>query len=184
MSENTYIEAGCGNCYYHVFDNLWGQYRCKKKQRTCTLSEVKMGCKDWKKLGSKPDAVKPEIVVRSGATFVPHISDERVLTWTNDKDLPNPEPVELTKGLKGDTGDTGPQGPKGETGAVGPKGETGATGPQGEKGDPGVDGKDGYSPVKGTDYFTEDDKEEMLHAVIAALPVYEGEVVMEEINES
>lgn len=31
----------------------------------------------------------------SGATFIPHISDDKILTWTNDKDLPNPEPVDL-----------------------------------------------------------------------------------------
>lgn len=39
------------------------------------------------------------------------------------------------------------------------------------------DGKDGETPVKGTDYFTADDKTEMVNAVIAALPVYNGEVV-------
>ena len=41
----------------------------------------------------------------------------------------------------------------------------------------GADGKDGYTPVKGTDYFTAEDKAEMVNAVIAALPVYTGEVV-------
>ncbi len=37
-------------------------------------------------------------------------------------------------------------------------------------------GQDGYTPVKGVDYFTEADKSEMVSAVLAALPVYEGEV--------
>ena len=49
-------------------------------------------------------------------------------------------------GLKGDTGDTGPQGPKGdtgETGPQGPKGDTGETGPQGPKGDTGETGPQG-----------------------------------------
>ena len=36
---------------------------------------------------------------------------------------------------------------------------------------------DGYTPVKGVDYYTEADKTEMVNAVIAALPVYDGEVV-------
>ena len=41
----------------------------------------------------------------------------------------------------------------------------------------GSNGKDGKTPVKGTDYYTESDKTEMVNAVIAALPVYDGEVV-------
>ena len=41
----------------------------------------------------------------------------------------------------------------------------------------GKDGKAGYAPVKGKDYFTEADKAEMVAAVIAALPIYNGEVV-------
>lgn len=44
----------------------------------------------------------------------------------------------------------------------------------------GVDGSngiDGYTPQKGVDYYTEADKAEMVDAVIAALPVYNGEVV-------
>ena len=32
----------------------------------------------------------------SGATFIPHISEDLILTWTNDKELPNPEPVDLS----------------------------------------------------------------------------------------
>jgi hypothetical protein len=31
----------------------------------------------------------------SGATFTPHIDKDKILTWTNDKDLPNPDPVDL-----------------------------------------------------------------------------------------
>ena len=39
------------------------------------------------------------------------------------------------------------------------------------------DGADGKTPIKGTDYYTEADKTEIVNAVIAALPVYDGEVV-------
>lgn len=99
------------------------------------------------------------------------------------------------QGQKGDTGDTGPQGPKGdtgETGQQGPQGETGATGPQGPKGDTGDTGPqgpkgdtgeagpagpagaDGYTPVKGVDYYTDADKDEIVQAVMSALPAAEG----------
>lgn len=42
----------------------------------------------------------------------------------------------------------------------------------------GKDGVDGATPIKGTDYFTEADKAEMVSAVKAALPVYNGEAVI------
>ena len=38
----------------------------------------------------------------------------------------------------------------------------------------GPAGPAGYTPVKGTDYFTEEDKTEMVNAVLAALPAAEG----------
>lgn len=69
-----------------------------------------------------------------GATFIPSVSADGIISWTNDKDLPNPEPVNIKgdkgdKGEKGDTGDTGPQGDQGEAGAD------------------GTPGKDGFSPT-------------------------------------
>lgn len=67
--------------------------------------------------------------------------------------------------FKGEKGDTGPQGPRGEQG---PKGDTGAIGPQGPA------GADGKTPVKGTDYYTEEDKTEMVNSVLAALPTWTG----------
>ena len=63
--------------------------------------------------------------------------------------------------IKGDKGD------KGDTGAPGPQGIQGIQGPKGDKGDTGADG---HTPIKGTDYFTEADKQELVTAVIAALP--------------
>lgn len=50
-------------------------------------------------------------------------------------------------------------------------------GTDGAPGTPGADGADGYTPVKGVDYWTEADKAEMVADTIAALPVYNGEVV-------
>lgn len=46
-------------------------------------------------------------------------------------------------------------------------------GEKGEKGDPGEKGADGYTPVKGTDYFTDQDKSELVSAVLEALPAAE-----------
>ena len=84
------------------------------------------------------------------------------------------------KGADGAPGEQGPQGevgPAGETGPEGPqgiqgeKGETGEVGPAGETGPQGEPGVDGYTPVKGTDYFTEEEKNEIVEAVIATRKV-------------
>lgn len=79
------------------------------------------------------------------------------------------------QGPKGDKGDPftyedftqeqlqsliGPQGPQGETGQQGPQGEPGQQGPQGEP---------GYTPVRGVDYWTEQDKQEIIQAVLDAI---------------
>lgn len=46
----------------------------------------------------------------------------------------------------------------------------GEQGPQGIQGETGEAGKDGYTPVKGVDYFTGEEKAELVNAVLAALP--------------
>lgn len=51
-----------------------------------------------------------------------------------------------------------------------------ADGKDGKDGRDGRDGEDGYTPIKGTDYYTDADKAEMVESVLAALPVYGGEV--------
>ena len=110
-----------------------------------------------------------------GATFTPSVSADGTLSWTNNKGLTNPEPVNI-KGPRGDTGPQGPQGPKGDaftyadftgeqlaalkgekgdtgatgaTGATGPQGDKGDTGPQGPKGDTGATGATGPQGPKG-----------------------------------
>ena len=72
----------------------------------------------------------------NGATFTPSVDDSGNLSWTNDKGLPNPDPVNI-------------KGPKGDTGATGEQGETGATGAAGPQGVPGQDGTDGVTPTIG-----------------------------------
>ncbi len=42
---------------------------------------------------------------------------------------------------------------------------------KGEKGDKGADG---YTPIKGTDYFTDEDKAELVNSVLEVLPIWEG----------
>lgn len=167
MAENV----NCSSCSNALWDDLWGEYKCKEKQRTCTSSEIAMGCDQYEAIGSKQKYPKPEIIVRSGATFIPSVTEDGVLSWSNDKGLPNPKPISLAKGLQGEKGDPG------ETGPQGPKGDKGEDGKDGVNGKDGEKGADGYTPIKGTDYFTEADKTEMVSAVISALPKYNGEVV-------
>lgn len=124
---------------------------------------------------------------QNGATFIPSVSAEGVISWTNDRELPNPPPVNI-KGEKGDKGERGERGLQGIQGIQGERGAEGAKGEKGDKGDPGVNGKDGingtngkdgadgYTPVKGKDYFTETDISKMVSDVISALPVYDGSV--------
>lgn len=95
-----------------------------------------------------------------GATFTPSVSTAGIISWTNDKGLPDPEPVNIM----------GPEGPQGAPGAQGPQGDTGPQGPQGPA------GADGYTPQRGVDYWTEADRQQMVQDVIDALPVYNGEV--------
>lgn len=85
---------------------------------------------------------------KDGATFIPSISADGTLSWTNDGNLPNPPTVNI-KGEKGDKGDTGAQGVQGEKGAQGEKGDTGEKGDKGDKGEQGIQGEKGDTGEKG-----------------------------------
>ena len=89
-------------------------------------------------------------------------------------------------GAKGDKGDAftyadftpeqlealrGPQGIQGVPGQTGPAGEPGIQGPKGDKGD---QGQAGHTPIKGTDYWTEEDKAE----IIADIPVISTDIMV------
>ena len=97
--------------------------------------------------------------------------------------------------LKGEKGDKGDEGRAGAAGAAGKDGVSashswnGTTltvtsaagtssadlkGDKGDKGDDGSAGADGHSPVRGTDYWTNEDKREIVADVLAALPSAEG----------
>lgn len=69
----------------------------------------------------------------------------------------------------GEKGDTGAPGPKGERGEKGERGDTGAKGETGARGATGAKGADGYTPVKGVDYFTDEEKAEMVADVTEAV---------------
>ena len=86
-----------------------------------------------------------------GATFTPAVSDEGVLSWSNNKELPNPEPVSI-RGPQGEQGVQGVQGPQGE------QGPQGVQGPQGEQGEPGQDAPDDYVLVQDTQPTSETNK--------------------------
>lgn len=60
----------------------------------------------------------------SGATYTPAVSEDGTLSWTNNADLPNPEPVNI-RGPRGDKGDKGDPGEQGPAGPQGPPGESG-----------------------------------------------------------
>lgn len=90
---------------------------------------------------------------RDGVTFIPSVSEDGDLSWTNDGGLANPETVNL-KGPKGDTGLQGPIGPQG------PKGDKGDTGPAGPVNVPATtslikgDGSGGLAAAtRGSDYI-------------------------------
>lgn len=90
-----------------------------------------------------------------GGYYKPHVDDNGDLTWTASAEgMP----------AVGGANIMGPQGPQG------PRGEDGAAGPQGPAGADGNDGADGYTPVKGTDYFTDEDKEDLVEEMRASQP--------------
>lgn len=75
----------------------------------------------------------------------------------------------LRHGRDGAQGERGPAGPQGEAGPAGPAGPRGEAGPAGPAGPQGEAGPAGTTPVKGLDYFTGNDKTEMVYAVKASL---------------
>ena len=106
----------CTNCGNAIFDEVWGGYKCHVHTRSCTVGEVENGCSYW----SEKKTVKEEKpssggtntgtgTGANGATFTPHVSEDGVISWTNDKNLANPKPVNIRgpKGEKGDKGDKG-----------------------------------------------------------------------------
>lgn len=103
-------------------------------------------------------------VIPKGATFTPAVSEDGILSWSNDMGKPNPSPVKVTgadgrdgvtftpsvssSGVLSWTNDGGLSNPaaaniKGKDGKDGTNGAPGKKGEKGEPGTPGADGRDG-----------------------------------------
>ena len=91
----------------------------------------------------------------NGATFIPSVSEDGIISWTNDRDLPNPDPVNI-KGAPGKDGKT----PYIKSGYWWIGSTNTNVLARGEKGDDYV--------------LTEADKEEIVNLVIEALPDGDG----------
>ena len=117
------------------------------------------------KYGDLDDAINEvQDIADNVNVFLPSVSEEGVISWTNKAGIENPPSVNIKgpqgvqgpAGAKGDTGERGPQGiqgiqgVQGETGpqgAVGPQGAQGIQGPKGDKGDKGDTGPSGVQVV-------------------------------------
>ena len=71
--------------------------------------------------------------------YTPSVSNEGIISWTNNDSLVNPAPVNIK----------GPTGAQGATGATGAKGDTGAQGAQGIQGPTGATGATGPGVASG-----------------------------------
>ena len=116
----------------------------------------------------------------NSVTFIPSVSEDGIISWTNNGGLPNPTPVDIM-GPQGMQGQIGPQGDRGETGYYytplvddngnlswtnngglvnpstmnikGPQGAQGIQGIQGPQGETGAQGPQGLQGDPGY-YFT------------------------------
>jgi hypothetical protein len=85
------------------------------------------------------------------------------------------DPYSYTE-LIGATGPQGPQGVAGVNGRDGVDGKDGKDGKDGTNGIDGTDGQDGYTPIKGVDYWTNQDKAEIVADVLAEIEDADEEV--------
>ena len=83
-----------------------------------------------------------------GATFIPYVSESGIISWTNDKGLRNPEPVNI-KGERGEPGKDGINGRDGVDGKDGKNGADGTTPHIGENGNWFIGDTDTGVPAKG-----------------------------------
>lgn len=107
----------------------------------------------------------------NGVTFIPSVSEDGIISWTNNGGLPNPAPVDIMgpQGIQGQIGPQGIQGDRGETGyyytpLVDDNGNLSWTnngslenpttvnikGPQGQQGIQGVQGPQGEQGIQGS----------------------------------
>ena len=120
------------------------------------------------------DAGQPGTDGEDGGYYMPSVDTAGNLSWTPSKVGMPSVPEANIRGPEGPQGDTGPAGPAGADGAqgpAGPQGETGPAGPEGPQGPQGDTGPQGPTGPEGPPYtLTEEDKQTIVQAVIAALP--------------
>ena len=158
ITEEQYNSRSVVGKYWDAATQTWKD----PVEFSCSTDEVRYKQTE-QTLSSKLDAMDAAIAAagngsstpgadgEDGATFTPNVSEDGIITWTNDKGLTNPAPVNI-KGPAGETGAAGAAGVNGitphiganghwyigttDTGvsAQGPKGDTGATGATGPAG--------------------------------------------------
>lgn len=106
----------------------------------------------------------------NGITFTPALDADGNLSWTNDGGLPNPHSANI-KGKNGTNGTSVTVTSVSESEEDG--GSNVVTFSNGTKLTV-KNGSGGHTPVKGEDYFTNADKQEIVTAVLDALPAAEG----------
>ena len=98
------------------------------------------------RFGDLDEAIKEvEDIATNVNVFLPSVSEEGVISWTNKAGIENPPSVNI----KGPQGIQGPAGAKGDTGERGQQGIQGERGTKGEKGDPGPEGPRGQQGLQG-----------------------------------
>ena len=196
--EDTYALAGVGGCYVKTEALVAFKNKSVEKKRLRQIS-INGTLNNTVIEGNTPSAdnildritfdISGSVIVAradSSGTISPEVIEKAV------SDYLEKNPVTGIKGDKGDPGEPGPKGDPGrdgksaydisvENGFVGTESEwleslKGADGANGTDGKDGLKGADGYTPVKGTDYWTADDKTEIVNDVLEALPKAESEV--------
>lgn len=190
--EDTYALAGVGGCYVKTEALVVFKNKSVEKKRLRQIS-INGTLNNTVIEGNTPSADN----ILDRITF--DISGSVIVARADSSGTISPEAIEkavsdyLEKnpvtGIKGEKGDPGEPGPKGDTGNPGEPGqdgksaydvavENGFVGTESEwlESLKGADGNDGRTPVKGTDYWTSDDKAEIVNDVLGSLPRAESEV--------
>lgn len=114
----------------------------------------------------------------NGATFTPIVDQEGNLSWRNDQGLANPAPVNI-KGPAGSDGKNGvsptvyvTEDTDGQVITI--TDINGSTVVHVKNGRDGTDGNHGTTPQRGTDYWTLEDRAQIINDVLNALPVWTG----------
>lgn len=190
--EDTYALAGVGGCYVKTEALVVFKNKSVEKKRLRQIS-INGTLNNTVIEGNTPSA--DNILDRitfdiSGSVIVARADSSGVISPEDIEkavsDYLEKNPVTGIKGEKGDPGEPGPKGDPGNPGEPGRDGksaydvavENGFVGTESEwlESLKGADGNDGRTPLKGTDYWTSDDKAEIVNDVLGSLPRAESEV--------